>query len=336
MHNTVQICNFRDCHADPLPECPHGAVDPCAVYCDTETGHWYDEMTGAPIRMFELGDGQVFDIQAWLSVQIGRSAKYYIHGDKVHKEYSCELPPPGRNTPAARAPEHTASALDAMADSYIRGGKQRREVHQEIKALGQELHGYMRIQKKWGGEGNALLDNRVAAIRQQRDLLRDVQSNLDRQSKPGKARFNADVEWTEKWTPKGGRWEEFVLITEFNRRLYVIDQHGLKHFGEYLYLPNEDKAFHESANYAEQSLGIPKKAWEHLTLPADKIGAPLRRYGRKNANGRRIAARFDHIRFAQDVITVARAMRAMKISLTAIADDQELCNMYWQQIAPRL
>ncbi len=335
MHNTVKICNFRDCHADPLPECPYGAVDPCAVYCDTETGHWYDEMTGESIRLVELTNGQTFNAQAWLTVQITRSAKYWVDGDKVHEKYCCEMPEPQRTTPAARAPEHTASALDAMADAYIRGGKQRREVHQEIKALGKELHGYLRLQKKWG-DGNALLDNRIAAIRQQRDLLRDVQSHSDRQAKPGQIQFNSDVQWTQQWTPKGGRWEEFVLVTEFKGRMYVIDRNGLKQFGEYIHLPNEDKAFLESANHAEQSLGISKNSWTRMTLLADKIGAPLRRYGRKNANGRRIAARFDHIRFAQDVITVARAMRAMKISLTTLADDQELCDMYWKEIAPRL
>jgi hypothetical protein len=159
---------------------------------------------------------------------------------------------------------------------------------------------------------------------------------MDKRAYRGMRHLQKSNRWTRKWTPKGGHWEEFVLVCEHLGRLFVIDRAGLRVESQFIYLPDLDGQFMESALYAEQRLGIERSRWKKVRDPKEKIGAPLRRYGKRNANGRRIRARADQNKYAETVHKLIRDMRAAKLSVFRIRDDKELMKYYFEHVAPKL
>jgi len=333
MLNTMKLCNFRDCTTGQHEPCPHNAVDPCKVFRHAETGHWYDEATGSPVQQFRKEDGKLFDVQIWLESQIILAAFTWKPRQIVHeiaRDKTLRTNKPTR--PSARAPKFSGQELDAIADTFIRNKKDRKELVQDIKESGMELHGLIRMKKKWGD--HPVLSQRITELQEHRDALREVQSDMDKGSAVARVHLRNDNEWTRRWQPKKGCWDDFVLMCEHDKMLFVIDQHGLKVNGQYHYLPSKDKKHFESALWAETHYGIVRTRWQRMTVPAEKIGASLRRYGKKNANGRRINARADQVRYAGTVNDLVKAMREMQISVFRIRDDDKLFAHYLENIAP--
>jgi hypothetical protein len=328
----MKLCNFRDCTTGNFEPCPHNAVDPCKVYRHVETGHWYDEVTGQSITFFRREDGTMFDVKQWLETQAIAAAETWKQGHKVHEEFRSRELIQTRSRPAARAPKYSNEELDGISDAFIRNSEARADLVNEIYEAGLELHGFLRMQKKWGD--HPLIAQRVQEVQEKRDALRAVQSDMDQGSSEARTHLRSENRWNDKWRPKRGSWEDFVLMCEDDERLFVIDRHGLKSDGTYLYLPDEDQKFFESALWAETRLGIARSRWMKMGIPAEKIGAPKRNYGKNNANGRRIRARADQIKYAGTVWDLIKAMRAMHVSVLKIRDDDELYAYYLKNIAP--
>lgn len=336
MYQTFKLCNMRDCHAHDVEPVPFDAVDPCRVFWHEETGMWYDEVLGTVIPMHEHGDGQMFDIQAWLTGQAQQALTVWKPGMKVHEQYKRHMLPSGATKPAARAPKFSNEVLDGIANDFLRTRREVGEVADEVRDLGNELHGYLRMQRKWGD--HPMLATRIAEIREKRDALRGIQSDLDKGSHLARKHLKSDNKWTSRWTPKMGKWEDFVLIWDNpeSEMTWVIDRHGLKLDGHYLYLPDNDQQFMEAALYAQQKFDIPTGDWKKIWIPAERLGAPMRRYGKKNANGRRIRARVDQRKYAETVRDIVKQLRQMRVNCRQFGRDDELYQHYLDKIAPRL
>lgn len=333
MFDTMKICNFRNCNDDPL-KCPHDVVNPCQVFRHNPTGHWYYELTGAPVRLHGAPDGTTFNTQEWLESQFWDAAALWKKGMQTHEDIQGSIPKQPVASYPASAPKHTQAELDTIADQFIRTSGDRAALVRKVKELGQELHGYGRLSRKFGT--HPMLKQRIRDIAEERDALREVQSRTDKLNNHGKKHLRESNEWTGRWTPKGTHWQEFVLVCEHIGRMLVIDNDGLRVESQFLYLPELHGQLMESANYAEQKLGIPKSSWSKVTVLTDKIGAPIRRHGKKNANGRRIAARHDQKKYAEEVYGLIADMRAVGMSLLEVQNDEELMEYYFEHIAPRL
>jgi hypothetical protein len=337
MFQTFKLCNMRDCHAHDVEPVPFDVVNPCQVFWHEETNMWYHELTGGLVNMHQHGDGQIFDVQAWLTGQAQDAMTIWdSKKTKVHEAYKRHLIPSGQTRPIARPPQYTCDELDAIGDNFIRTRKDRKEILDEIQDLGRELHGFSRMQKKWNS--NALLDGHITDLRERRDALRTIQSDMDKGANVARYHLKNENDWTNRWSPKKGNWDDFVLVWEDpkSKALWVIDCNGLKLRGHYFYLPDMDKAYFESANYAQKELGIKPGEWKKFRIPAEKIGAPLRRYGKKNVNGQRISARYDQKRYAETCIEMVKFMWASGVNPRKFGRDDELYQYYLDNIAPRL
>jgi len=333
MFDTMKICNFRDCN-DDHPKCPHDAVNPCRVYRHNPTGHWYDEITGAPIRLHPAPDGSIFNVQEWLESQFWNTAAIWKRGMKTHETMQAGIPKQSTASYPASPPKHTQRELDGIADQFIRTSADRRQLVEKVRELGLELHGYSRMRRKFGT--HPMLKHRINEIAEERDALREIQSRTDKVNHHGKKHLRENNRWIHQWTPKGGRWQEFILVCEHKGRTFIIDNDGLRIESQFIYLPKLHAQLMESAHYAEQRLDIPRSSWRKLVALEDKIGAPIRRYGRKNSNGRLIAARHDQKKYAEAVYGLISDMRAVGLSVFKIRDDDELMKYYFEHIAPRI
>jgi hypothetical protein len=261
--------------------------------------------------------------------------KTWKPGKKVHEEYR-------RNTPAAaptgypaRPPKYSAEELDAIADNFIRSRQTVEQVSDEIRDLGQEIHGYERMMKKW--KGNAILEQRVKALKEERAALRQVQSDMDKGSRVAKKHLKADHLYTKRWVKPKGRWQDFILFYEDKqKRIWTIDRSGLRVDANYVFLPEEDKKFMESAAYAYKHYGIPTNAWDKLFIQGEAIGDTLRRFGKKNANGRRIRARAEQRRYAVEVLDIIKFLKTAKVDVNQFGSDDSLYDRYLDEVAPRL
>ena len=331
----MKLCNFRDCTTGNYKPCPHNAVDPCKVFRHAETGRWYDELTGQSIHDFRTENGTMFDVQDWLESQIIEAASVWEFGQIVHEVFRTkELVTPKPSRPAALAREHSGEELDVIADTFIRNKANRCNLIQDIQESGMELHGLIRMQRKWGD--HPILELRIKEIREDRDELREIQSAMDTNSHEARNHLKNDATWINRWQPKQGCWNDFILICEFEEKILVIDRHGLKIDGQYIYLPDKDKKFFESTLWAEEYLGIIRTRWQRMAEPNEKIGASIRRHGKKNANGRRISARFEQTKYASCVFSIIKALRQMHVSVFRIRDDDSLFEYYLKNIAPKL
>jgi len=333
MNNTMKLCNFRDCINDKHESCPHNAIDPCKVF-RAETGHWYYEETGSPITKFRMKDGKLFNVQLWLEEQIQIAATSWNNKSIVHETYrgnEIKHRPP---THAARAPKYSNEELDIMGDAFIRNSSERADLRDRMKESGLELHGLKRMYKKWGT--HPIVKQRITEIEEEREAMKVIQSEMDKGNHSAKRHIKSENTWTNKWRQKSGNWQDFVLMYEKDNILYVIDRHGLKADGQYLFLPDEDNKFFESALIAEQRYGIIHNAWDKMYIPQEKIGNALRKQGKKNANGARIAARYEQTKYVGTVQNVIKALRNMHVSVLSIRYDEELYEYYIKNIAPKI
>jgi len=315
---------------------PFDALNPCKVFWHEKTHMWYHELTGSVVQMHTYGKGRVFDMQAWLTGQAQKAMETWKPGKKVHEPYKRHVMRPGRSTPTCRPPKYNNDELDGIGDNFIRTRKDRRGVVDAIRDLGDEIHSYTRMQRKWNT--NPMLEQHIKGLREERDALRAVQSDMDKGSNVARRYLKKENKWTTKWMPKKGNWEDFVLVWEDpkSKALWVIDRNGLKLRGHYFYLPENDKAFMESALYAQRVFGVKTNEWKKFGIPAEKIGAPSRNYGKKNANGRRIKARYDQKRYAETCIEMVKFMWASGIQVRKYGRDDDLYKYYLDNIAPRL
>lgn len=332
--STAKLCNFRNCLDGTHEACPHDAVDPCKVFRNTETGHWYDEVTGQPIRHFRQPDGQLFDVQMWLEAQLRKACQLMLPESACHEEFRIGKPTHRQATKSPRPPAFTMDELDHLADAFIRNKHQRKPLEREVRELGKEIQGYVRMQRKWGD--NPLLKEKLAELREERKAKQAILNEMAKFRATTTKHLRTDNKWTEQWMPKSGSVGEYVLYCEFDGQIWCIDRHGLKVEGDYVYLPDLDRQFVESANAAERLFHIPKKAWSKFFLSQERIGGTIRRTGKKNANGRRIRSRVDQIKYAYNVRDMAKACRKMHISLYKILRDEELYEHYLKHIKPRL
>ena len=333
MFDTMKICNFRNCNKDH-EKCPDDAVNPCSVYRHNPTGHWYDEVTGAPVRLHRASDGTTFNLQEWLEKQFWSAAAVWNKGMQTHPTMQSGILKQSVTAYPALPPKYTNQELDGIANQFIRTSADRERVVEKVRELGTELRGYARLGRKFGS--HPMLNQRVSEIQQERDALREVQSRTDKKNHHGRKHLRQSNKWTYKWAPKRGRWQEFILVCEVKGRMFVIDNNGLRVESQYIYLPKLHGQFVESANYAEKKLDIRRGSWMKLPVLEDKIGAPLRRYGKRNANGRRIAARHDQKKYAEEVYGLIADMRAVGLTVFQVRNDDELMKYYFEHVAPRL
>ena len=333
MFDTMQLCNFRLCSGDH-PKCPDDAVNPCQVFRHNSTSLWYYEATGAPVRLHRSSDGTTFNVQEWLESQFWDAAAKWKKGMETHKVMQGGVPKQKPASYPAKPPKYTQDELDRIADQFIRTRADRGALASKVKELGLELFGYSRMRRKFGT--HPVLKQRISEITEERDALREIQSCTDKKNNHGKKHLHQSNRWTGKWAPKGGRWEEFILVCEHLGRTLVIDRDGLRVESQFLYLPRLDNQMVECANYADKRLGIERSRWKKLGVLQEKIGAPLRRYGKRNANGRRIAARHDQKKYAEAVHGLIADMRTVGLSLFTVQNDEELMKYYFEHVAPRL
>jgi hypothetical protein len=241
----------------------------------------------------------------------------------------------GKPTKAPAKPRpFSGSQLDKDIDAFYRSRVRRREIIKKLKESGKELGIYSRLARKFKVNSN-VTDN-IIDLREKRKLLREEQSELDKQHSGIASIAKQERAWTDRWMYRPGKFTSVVLLYKGHEGIFEINRHGLKLNTQYLYLPDTDDAWKESLKYAEQKLFIPAKDWVVGVLEEEKIGKPLRRSGKKNANGRRIQARVDQIRYAEEVRDTIRALKSMKISVYRMGEDRELFKLYRSQILPRL
>ncbi len=327
---------MRDCHAHDVEQVPFNAINPCEVFWHEDSNMWYHMLTGDVVRMHLTGDGTMFDVQEWLLVQAGKAMEVWSSKTKVHETYIRGRLTHKPSRPAAIAPKHTAAELDVIASNFIRTRGSRRDTVDEIQEIGEEIRGYARMQRKW--KNNAMLSNRLKELRERREALSSVQSDMDKDSGDARSYLKEENGWTKRWTLDKTNWKDFVLVWQDpkTRSIWSIDRHGLKLNEHYFYLPERDRALTECVDHAKKEFGIPTEAWKKMEILGEKIGSPLRRHGKKNANGSRIAARFDQKKYAETCIVMVKQMKALGIKVNDICKDKELFQYYLDNIAPKL
>jgi len=326
---------MRNCNSGDFPKCPHDAVDTCKVFWHEEDGTWYHEESGRHVDMYKLSDGTMFDVQAWLTNQAQNAMNSWKPWHKVHEKYRRHKPKTRPATKPAIASAYSNEFLDKISDEFIRSRDNKKTIEKRIAELNQEIAGFSKISKKWGS--HPILKQRIQSLKDERDDLSNHLTAIQEHSSVARIFLKNEHEWTKRWVPIRGKWSDFVFVCEdkFNR-MWVIDRNGLKMNSDYLYLPTYDHAYEQSMAWAHLTHGINPDNWQRLSIPADSIGVPIRRYGKKNANGRRISARADQKKYAEVVLDLVKQLKLMHVDINDLYKDEELVKIYKEKIAPRL
>lgn len=331
MHSTLKICNFRDCKNGKYKQSIY--IDCCSVFRDVETGHWYDEMTGETIRQHRLSDGTLVDVQSWLEKQYQKAVGSWSLYDTVHLGPNRKIYK-GKPTKPGAKPSVYNRQLDKDIDAFYRSRGRRKEVVRALRESGRELGTYVRLARKF--KVNSKVTDNILDLQTKRKELREEQSKLDKQHKQIIPAVKEERKWTDRWGRRSDKMTAVILLHRTHEGIFEINRHGVKLNTLYLYLPETDSAWKESIKYAEQKLLISPKDWVVGALEEERIGKPIRRSGKKNANGNRIKSRADQIRYAEEVQDTWRALLSMKISVYSIHEDKELFKLYRSTIAPRI
>jgi hypothetical protein len=336
MFQTFKLCNMRDCKAHDVEKVPFDAVDPCRVFWHEESSMWYDELTGTTVPMHAHGDGTFFDTQAWLLGQAQKAMTAWKPGVKVHEAYKRHAMKTKPSKSAAEAPEYTCQELDQLASAFITSRQDSNDAMDEINRIGHEIRGYTRMQKKW--DDNPMISRHVEQLREDRKQLQHIVKKWFDTSDAARTHLKAENKWTDRWVPKKNFWKDTVLFWSDpkTKSIWSIDRNGLRLRGHYIHLPETDSAFIECANYAATQFGIPKSEWKKQGVEAERIGASLKRYGKKNANGARINMRFDQKKYAESCLQMVKHMKLLGIDVDQFVESDELYEFYWKNIAPKL
>jgi len=307
MLTTIKLCNLRDCSSGKFPT--HELVNTCEVYYNAEDKHWYNERTGQSIRNIYNADGTLaVAAEDWLNEQLNIASKAWKRGMKVH-EQARVMKPRNIEKPEASIPEETQENLDKAAAHNIKMYNEKAlQIHQEIRSVRTEIHGYVRIGKKYGFTPE--LQSRINQLRSKVSELRDTLKDFAEESKHTKSFIDADNAWVNRWLPRVANITQKYYVYEKGKDRYEIDSNGLMKNGMYEFLPVLDCDFAASKQEAQKLFNIPVDKWEEFETVVERVGRPIRKLGKKNSIGARIRATADHCK------TVAQARNLLKALAT--------------------
>jgi len=330
MLTTLKLCNLRNCKKGDFETSPY--VDTCKVFRDNKTGNWYDEATGQSVRHHVTPEGAHIDLQSWLEKQYKEAILAWFPGKPVHEVARASK---GKTGPTInpKVPTGTAGEKDREASEMRRGYDAHRDVVREVWEKRQELHGYKRFRRKFGP--HPVLDAEMRRIEEEKEGLQRKQAEFDRRFNKVKQFAEEDDAWVERWHHRRGRWGRKVLLFRRKEHIFEINNDGLKLDGMFV-IVFETPQIKKCIEYANERYLIRPKDWIMAEVETERIGAPIRRYGKKNANGRRIRARRDQREFEEVVLSIIGEMRRIHISVDQIRDDEELCKLYRDEIEAKL
>lgn len=331
-HQTVKLCSIRDCEDGTHEPCPCGEFNPCSVFKELESGRWYYEATAERVTPLEMEDGSLFDVEAWLEQQYIRYIRAWKRGMKVHQGPQTKF----RRKPAGKAklPRYTAAELDRMADRHIRSRREASDVRNRIRDIGKEIGGIKRFMRKYG-ESDTLKDE-LQRLYEERDELREKQSDFDRNSSISRQHAREDRTWENRWVKPTGKTGHIIYLYSSNGTMYEINRNGIMVDMEYVYLPDMDLQYFESMAWAEKNLGISRDSWIQTRLEDDPISTPIRHSGKKNANGRRIRARMEQTQYAEETIKFKWELFNTRISMFELHYGEHARTLYEEKIRKKI
>lgn len=304
-------------------------VDPCRAF-RTEEGFWYDEVTGKAIRKIEKEDGTTINIQEFLE-NLYRQAIDNWHPSMKTCGGNNRSRPKTKPTKEPAKPKIKNKEMDVRASGYVQAMKERRQIMRRLATLMKRRGSILRLKRKFGGDFTKQLDTIGAKMQD----LRERQSEIDKRYDPVSDYAEEEVKWVNRWGYRGRPIGKKVLLHRRGEHIFEISNDGLKLDGLFVvvaYGPNWKKL----KEYAHKHYKIREQDWVEAEIPIDRIGKPLRRHGKKNANGRRIRSRADQKKYAESVRDTARALRGLKVSVTRMAEDEELRKKYEEEVEPKL
>lgn len=299
MHQTVKLCEIRDCCNGEYEPCPHNAVDPCRVYRNLESGRWHHEIDSSRVTPFKLDDETTFDVEAWLEQQYIKYMKLWHWNKPVH-ELGVSKIRGKKSNPPAEAPKFTNKELDEMASYYLVKRDDAKAIRKRIRDIGMEIRALSRMMKRYGEQ--SAFKEQIELLEAERDELKEQQSAFDKNASRSKEHAQTENKWANRWRKPHGKTGDFIYLYGKDGKMHEINRNGVMIDMEYVYLPENDMAYFESMEWCSKNLSIDPDCWIRACLNDDKIGVPIRHSGKKNANGARIRSLFDQKQYDQETL----------------------------------